>query len=106
MKSYIDTSELENFISTALKNAVESIQPVQQTTWNYYSLKEAAQLLQIKTTTLIDKRQPYLNEIEYAQAGKIFWFEKSSLEKYIKNRTIRKYKSECNKKSKLNLTSK
>jgi hypothetical protein len=93
LKLNIDISELENFISTTLKNAVESFQPIEQTTWNYYSLKEAARLLQIKTTTLIDKRQPYLSEIEYAQAGKIFWFEKASLEKYIKNRTIRKYKS-------------
>ena len=59
--------------------------------WKYFTLVETAKLLQVKTSTILDKRQPYLTELEYSQNGKIFWFNKKSVEEYISNRSIKKY---------------
>ena len=91
MKITVDLPDLQEVV----QNAVETAMTDKQTKlfgWMFYSLKETAELLQIKTSTLLDKRQPYLNELEYAQQGKIFWFKKNSIEDYINNRIIKKYK--------------
>ncbi|MFN6037733.1 MAG: hypothetical protein ACK452_04645, partial [Bacteroidota bacterium] len=61
--------------------------------WKYYTILETCKLLQVKSKTLLDKRKPYLNELEYSRLGRIFWFTKKSVHDFIANRTFRKYRS-------------
>jgi hypothetical protein len=75
MKLTVDLPDIAEVIAQAVNNALLDKQ-TQLLNWKYYSLKETAELLQIKTSTLLDKRMPYLNEITYSQNGKIFWFLK------------------------------
>ena len=91
MKITVDLPELHEVVQDAVETALADKQ-TKLFGWKFYTLMETAELLQIKTGTLIDKRQPYLTEIEYAQSGKIFWFKKESVEAYINNRMIKKYK--------------
>jgi hypothetical protein len=57
--------------------------------WPYYTAEETAKLLQITVKHLLDKRYPYIKELEYAQHGKrIFWFKKDALVKFIESRLI------------------
>ncbi|MFL5765466.1 MAG: hypothetical protein ACJ77K_16090 [Bacteroidia bacterium] len=91
MKITVDLPDLQEVV----KEAVETAMIDKQTKlfgWKFYSLKETADLLQVKTSTLLDKRQPYLTELEYAQQGKTFWFKKASVEEYISIRIIKRYK--------------
>ena len=91
MKLTVDLPDIAEVIAQAVNNALLDKQ-TQLLDWKYYSLKETAELLQIKTSTLLDKRMPYLNEIAYSQNGKIFWFLKTSVENFISNRQINKYR--------------
>ena len=91
MKLTVDLPDIAEVIAQAVNNALLDKQ-TQLLNWKYYSLKETAELLQIKTSTLLDKRMPYLNEIIYSQNGKIFWFLKNSVEEFIANRQINKYR--------------
>jgi hypothetical protein len=91
MKLTVDLPDIAEVIAQAVNNALLDKQ-TQLLNWKYYSLKETAELLQIKTSTLLDKRMPYLNEITYSQNGKIFWFLKTSVENFISNRQINKYR--------------
>lgn len=91
MKLTVDLPDIAEVIAQAVNNALLDKQ-TQLLDWKYYSLKETAELLQIKTSTLLDKRMPYLNEITYSQNGKIFWFLKTSVEEFIANRQINKYR--------------
>ncbi len=91
MKLTVDLPDIAEVIAQAVNNALLDKQ-TQLLDWKYYSLKETAELLQIKTSTLLDKRMPYLNEITYSQNGKIFWFLKTSVENFIANRQINKYR--------------
>ena len=91
MKLTVDLPDIAEVIAQAVNNALLDKQ-TQLLDWKYYSLKETAELLQIKTSTLLDKRMPYLNEITYSQNGKIFWFLKTSVENFISNRQINKYR--------------
>ncbi|MFO0355991.1 MAG: hypothetical protein ACK50A_03480 [Sphingobacteriaceae bacterium] len=91
MKLTVDLPDIAEVIAQAVNNALLDKQ-TQLLDWKYYSLKETAELLQIKTSTLLDKRMPYLNEITYSQNGKIFWFLKTSVENFIVNRQINKYR--------------
>jgi hypothetical protein len=91
MKLTVDLPDIAEVIAQAVNNALLDKQ-TQLLNWKYYSLKETAELLQIKTSTLLDKRMPYLNEITYSQNGKIFWFLKTSVENFIANRQINKYR--------------
>ncbi len=90
MKLSVDLPDIAEVISQAVETAINDKQ-TKLFGWSYFTLKETAELLQIKTSTLLDKRMPYLNEIEYSQNGKIFWFKKESVEAFIVNRTIKKY---------------
>lgn len=99
MRITVDLPDIEAAIEKAVENAftksIDKALAAKQITiqnWPYYTLKETSELLQIKTSTLLDKRMPYLNEIEYSQSGKIFWFKKTSVEEYIANRHMRKYR--------------
>ena len=91
MKLTVDLPDIAEVIAQAVNNALLDKQ-TQLLNWKYYSLKETAELLQIKTSTLLDKRMPYLNEITYSQNGTIFWFLKTSVENFISNRQINKYR--------------
>jgi hypothetical protein len=91
MKITVDLPDLKDVVSEAVNSAVAVIQS-KITTWKYFTLKETAELLQIKSTTLLDKRMPFLNEIEYAQSGKLFWFLKTSVENFINARRIKKFR--------------
>lgn len=90
MKITVDLPDLQEAIKTAVETALIDKQK-QLVNWKYFTLKETAELLQIKTSTLLDKRMPYLTEIEYSQNGKTFWFIKDSVELFISSRLIRKY---------------
>jgi acyl-CoA reductase-like NAD-dependent aldehyde dehydrogenase len=90
MKITLDMPDLHEAVKTAVENAMRDKQK-ELSAWRYFTLKETAELLQIKTSTLLDKRMPYLNEIEYSQNGKIFWFKKDSVEAFIAKRSIKKY---------------
>jgi hypothetical protein len=90
MKITVDLPDLQETVRDAVENALIDKQK-QLIDWKYFTLKETADLLQIKTSTLLDKRMPYLNEIIYSQSGKIFWFVKQSVEDFIANRQINKY---------------
>jgi hypothetical protein len=91
MKITVDLPDLKQTVESAVEQAMVDIQ-AKLFGWKYFTLKEAAELLQIKTTTLLDKRMPFLNEIEYSQSGKLFWFLKASVENFINSRKIRKYR--------------
>jgi hypothetical protein len=90
MKITVDLPDLQETVKVAVENALIDKQK-QLIDWKYFTLKETAELLQIKTSTLLDKRMPYLNEMTYSQNGKIFWFVKKSVEDFIANRQINKY---------------
>ena len=87
----IELPDLPNSIKAAVEQALIDCQ-AKLFCWKWFTLKETATLLQIKRKTLLDKRRPYLNEIEYSQSGKIFWFSKISVEEFIDSRIIKKYK--------------
>jgi acyl-CoA reductase-like NAD-dependent aldehyde dehydrogenase len=91
MKIQVELTDLDSVVSSAVETAMQDKQ-TKLFGWKFFTLKEAAELLQIKVTTLLDKRQPYLMELEYAQSGKIFWFTKNSVEAYINDRIIKKYR--------------
>lgn len=91
MKITVDLPDLQEVIKDAIEKAISDKQ-TKLFGWNYFTLKETSELLQIKSSTLLDKRMPYLNELEYSQSGKIFWFRKKSVEEFISNRQINKYK--------------
>jgi hypothetical protein len=91
MKFILDMPDFYEVVKTAIENAILEKQ-IALSEWKFFTLKETASLLQIKTGTLLDKRMPYLNEIEYYQNGKVFWFSKDSVEAFIVNRKINKYK--------------
>ncbi len=90
MKITVDLPDLHETVRDAVESALIDKQKM-LIDWKYFTLKETADLLQIKTSTLLDKRMPYLNEIIYSQSGKIFWFVKKSVEDFISNRQINKF---------------
>jgi hypothetical protein len=91
MKITVDLPDMAEVISKAVEEALLDKQ-TKLANWPYYTLLETSELLQIKTGTLLDKRMPFLNEIEYSQSGKLYWFKKESVEKFIAARHMRKYK--------------
>ena len=91
MKITVDLPDLNEVVRDAVENALIDKQR-QLIDWKYFTLKETADLLQIKTSTLLDKRMPFLNEIIFSQSGKIFWFIKKSVEDFISNRQIKKFR--------------
>lgn len=91
MKLTIDLPDIAEVIAKAVETAISEKQ-TKLFGWKYFTLKETAELLQIKTSTLLDKRMPFLTELEYSQNGKIFWFQKESVENFISSRMIRKYR--------------
>ncbi len=91
MKITVDLPDLNEVVRDAVENALIDKQR-QLIDWKYFTLKETADLLQIKTSTLLDKRMPFLNEIIFSQSGKIFWFLKKSVEDFISNRQIKKFR--------------
>lgn len=91
MKITVDLPDLQEVVKMAVETALIDKQK-QLADWKYFTLKETAEILQIKTTTLLDRRMPYLNELEYSQNGKTFWFKKESVELFISSRLIRKYR--------------
>ncbi len=91
MKVTLDLPDLNEIVAQAVENALKDKQ-AQLSAWDYYTLKETSDLLQIKSSTLLDKRMPYLTEIAYSQNGRIFWFQKKSVEKFISDRFILKFR--------------
>jgi hypothetical protein len=91
MKLTVDIPELQEAVKTAVETAMRDKQR-ELSAWKFFTLNETAALLQVKRTTLLDKRMPYLQEIEYSQRGKIFWFSKNSVEEFIAKRVIRKFR--------------
>jgi hypothetical protein len=91
MKLTLDLPDIAEVIALAVETAISDKQ-TKLIGWKYFTLKETAELLQVQTSTLLDKRMPFLNEIEYSQSGKIFWFKKTSVEAFISGRVIRKYR--------------
>ena len=91
MKLTVDLPDIAQVIEQAVETAISDKQ-TKLFGWKYFTLKETAELLQIKTTTLLDKRMPYLIELEYSQNGKLFWFTKDSVERFISSRLIKRYK--------------
>jgi hypothetical protein len=91
MKVTVDLPDLSEVVAKAVEDALKDKQTKMEA-WDYYTLKETSDLLQIKSSTLLDKRMPYLAEIEYSQNGRIFWFKKRSVEKFIANRSIIKFR--------------
>ena len=91
MKLTVDLPDIKAVIEKAVEEALAN-QQSKLFGWKYFSLKETADLLQIKVSTLLDKRMPFLREIEYSQSGKLFWFKKESVESFIKARSIIRYK--------------
>ena len=91
MKITVDLPDLNEVVRDAVENALIDKQR-QLIDWKYFTLKETADLLQIKTSTLLDKRMPFLYEIIFSQSGKIFWFLKKSVEDFISNRQIKKFR--------------
>jgi hypothetical protein len=92
MKITVDLPDLQETVNEAVENALADKQ-TQLIDWKYFTLKETAELLQIKHSTLLDKRMPYLTELEYSRQGRIYWFTKKSVHEFIASRSIRKYKS-------------
>ncbi len=91
MKVTVDLPDLQDVVKAAVEEALKDRQS-KLFEWKYYSLKETAELLQVKVSTLLDKRMPFLNEIEFSQSGKLFWFSKKSVEDFIATRSIRRYR--------------
>lgn len=91
MKITVDLPDLQEVVAQAVDHAMTDRQS-KLFGWKYFTLKETSELLQIKASTLLDKRQPYLIELEYSQNGKTFWFKKESVERFINNRMIKKYR--------------
>jgi hypothetical protein len=91
MKLTVDLPDIAEVIAQAVEAAISDKQ-TKLFGWKYFTLKETADLLQVKTSTLLDKRMPFLGEIEYSQSGKIFWFKKTSVEAFITGRSIQKYR--------------
>ena len=91
MKITVDLPDLQEVVASAVEAAMIDKQS-KLFAWKFFTLKETAELLQVRVSTLLDKRQPYLVELEFAQAGKLYWFKKTSVEKYIENRIIRKHR--------------
>ncbi len=91
MKITVDLPDLKEVVEGAVENAMTDRQ-AKLFGWKYFTLKETAELLQIKPGTILDRRQPYLTELEYSQAGKAYWFSKESVERYISSRNIKKYR--------------
>ncbi len=91
MKITVDLPDLQEVVAASVEAAMTDKQ-AKLFGWKYFTLKEAAELLQVKVSTLLDKRQPYLTELEYSQNGKTFWFKKQSIEDFITNRIIKKYR--------------
>ena len=91
MKVTVDLPDLQEVVQEAVETAMIDKQ-TKLFGWKFFTLKEAAELLQVKVSTLLDKRQPYLAELEYSQNGKTFWFKKQSIEDFITNRMIKKYR--------------
>ncbi len=91
MKVTVDLPDLQQVVAEAVDQAMADRQS-KLFGWKFFTLHETAELLQIKPSTLLDKRMPYLVEIDYSRHGKIFWFVKTSVEKFIADRVIRKYR--------------
>ena len=91
MKITVDLPDLHEVVADAVETAMTDKQ-TKLFGWKFFTLKETAELLQIKTSTLLDRRMPYLTELEYSQKGKTFWFKKVSVEDFINSRVIKKYK--------------
>ena len=91
MKITVDLPDLQEVVAEAVDHAMTDRQ-AKLFGWKFFTLIETAELLQKKTSTILDKRQPFLNEIKYSQDGKTFWFLKTSVEDYIARRMIKKYK--------------
>ena len=91
MKLTVDLPDIAEVIEQAVESAISDKQ-TKLFGWKYFTLKETADVLQIKTTTLLDKRMPYLVELEYSQNGKLFWFTKESVERFISSRVITRYR--------------
>jgi hypothetical protein len=91
MKITVDLPDLQEVVKGAVETAIIDKQ-TKLSGWKYFTLKETAELLQVKVSTLLDKRMPYLSELEYSQNGKTFWFKKESVELFISSRMIRKYR--------------
>jgi hypothetical protein len=91
MKLTVDLPDIAEVISQAVETALKDKQ-TKLSGWKYYSLKETCELLQVKSSTLLDKRMPYLTELNYSQSGRIFWFLKKSVEDFISKREIKKYR--------------
>lgn len=101
MEVKLNIDGLQDLIVQAVESAMHSKQ-ADHSNWPYYSAEEAAEKLQITVKHLLDKRYPYINEIEYAQHGKrIFWFKKESLLEFIEKRLIKKYHGRIPEKVKL-----
>lgn len=91
MEVKLNIDGLQDLIAQAVESAMRSKQ-AEHSNWPYYSAEEAAEKLQITVKHLLDKRYPFINEIEYAQHGKrIFWFKKESVFNFIEKRMIVKY---------------
>jgi hypothetical protein len=90
MKITLDLPDLQDVVRDAVETAWMEKQ-AKLASWKFFTLKETAELLQVKISTLLDKRMPFLNGLEYSQQGKTFWFYKDSVEAFISNRIIRKY---------------
>jgi hypothetical protein len=76
--------QITEVVEQSLQSRFESL-----SSWPYYTAEETAKLLQISVKHLLDKRYPYITELEYAQHGKrIYWFKKDSLLHFIENRMI------------------
>lgn len=90
MKLSVDLPDIAEVIARAVETAISDKQ-TKLFGWKYFTLNETAELLQVKTSTILDKRMPYLNELEHSQNGKIYWFKKESVEAFISSRMIRKY---------------
>lgn len=91
MKIQVELTDLDVVVATAVEAAMADKQ-TKLFGWKFFTLKETCELLQIKSSTLLDKRQPYLTELEYSQNGKTFWFKKESVENFIMSRMIKKYR--------------
>ena len=91
MKVEIELKDLDKIVAQAVETALCDKQ-AKLIQWDFFTLAEASELLQIKPSTLLDKRQPYLNELDYSQSGKTFWFTKNSVTRYIESRIIKKYR--------------
>jgi hypothetical protein len=88
MKVLLEIDGLKDVIAETVEAALRSKQ-AELSYWPYYTLEETARLLQLKKETLLDKRNHYLNELEYSSQGKSFWFKKESVLHYIQERAIK-----------------